>query len=148
MKEKRSRAIILYLHFGTGSAQKMHRLSASFVLQVHPEADGVCVYVASLTAVSRSTFLQQRLLSIRAPILLRVGKAVRCHTFTKRCSCFILCPTPSRIKSSPAQTQHGLERKRAMDYPLCALQRGWWGGGGRRTCFRRDMLTKTGTERE
>lgn len=31
-----------------------------------------------------------------------------------------------------------------MDYPLCALQRGWWGGS--RTCFREDILTKTGTE--
>ena len=32
-----------------------------------------------------------------------------------------------------------------MDYPLCALQRGgWWGGS--RTCFRGDILTKTGTE--
>lgn len=33
-----------------------------------------------------------------------------------------------------------------MDYPLCALRRGWW--RGERTCFHRDILTKTGTERE
>lgn len=33
-----------------------------------------------------------------------------------------------------------------MDYPLCALRRGWW--RGERTCFHRDTLTKTGTERE
>ncbi|KAI9523517.1 hypothetical protein NQZ68_027376 [Dissostichus eleginoides] len=28
------------------------------------------------------------------------------------------------IKSSAAHTQHGLGRKRPMDYPLCALHRG------------------------
>lgn len=63
-------------------------------------------------------------------ILLRVREAccVCCHSSTKRCSCFISCPTLGGIKSSRAQTQHGLERKPPMDYPLCALQRGWWGG--------------------
>lgn len=63
-------------------------------------------------------------------ILLCVREAccVCCHRSTKRCSCFISCPTLGGIKSSRAQTQHGLERKPPMDYPLCALQRGWWGG--------------------
>lgn len=108
IRRKLSRLIISYIHFGTSVAQTMWRFSASSTLKVKPEV--VYVIMALLTAVS--SFIQQRPLSIRALILLRVSgrRAVCCHTFTKRGSCFILCPTPSGIKSSPAQTQHGLDR--------------------------------------
>lgn len=124
----------------------MYRLSASFILKVPPDAADVTVVV--LTTASFPTLLQQRPRSIRAdpPPVCREGVLYLSHTLWTLL-CFIFClSAPSRIKSSPAAAQHGLERQRPMDYPLCALRRGWW--GEKRTCFRKDILTKTGTERE
>lgn len=74
-------------------------------------------------------------------------RAVCCHTSIKILLLFYFLPKLQAAQSSPpAHAQHGLERKPPMDYPLCALRRGWW--RGERTCFHRDILTKTGTERE
>lgn len=100
---------------------------------------------AALTAVWITTLSQRRPLSIRAlvgPSSASGSGAARCHTSTEHRSSFISCPAPSRLTRLPCAHPTWVRKKRIIHFVHFSED-----DGGRWTCFRRDTLTKTGTER-